>query len=342
MLAWYRISPMIYIENLSQNPAFNLALEEYLVTTKGRFAHEDIALLWKNQPTVVVGRNQNAHREINRSYLEEHSIRVVRRLSGGGAVYHDQGNINFTIIKRNAHALKNNFSFFTEPLVNTLADLGVEAEFSGRNDVLVRGAKFSGNAQYSYQDTLLHHGTILFDSDLSVLGKVLTPKPRMQDFSTRGVLSHQSRVANLSQFLTLDITEFQMEFAQKLAQNEDGEAVFNRLNEEEFERVTQLCETKYATSEWTWGKSPEYNFTSQARFNAGNVMVCGSIIGGYIERLDFYGDFFEGAPIEEYTRFFEGKSVDSVEDIIAAHDVSAHIHGFSNNELLTLLAENSN
>ncbi len=333
---------MIYIENSSQNPAFNLALEEYLVTTQGRFAHEDIALLWKNQPTVVVGRNQNAHREINRTYLDEHNIRVVRRLSGGGAVYHDQGNINFTVIKRNAHALKNNFSFFTEPLVNTLAEFGVQAEFSGRNDVLVKGAKFSGNAQYSYQDTLLHHGTILFDSDLSVLGKVLTPKPRVEDYTTRGIMSHRSRVANLSQFLMMDLPEFHSAFAQNLMESNGGADDYFVLDEEEAVAVSKLCDSKYATTEWTWGKSPEYDFINQARFDAGNVTVCGSFVGGFIERLDFYGDFFEVGPIEQYSHLFEGKSMNLLKSIIDANDVGNFIHGFSNDELLTLLTEQLN
>lgn len=328
---------MLYVENLSHDPAYNLALEEYLVTHKGRFAHEDLALLWQNSPVVVVGRNQNAHREINRTYLDTHGIKVVRRLSGGGAVYHDAGNVNFTVIKRGAHALKNNFSFFTEPLVATLRELGVEATFSGRNDVLVEGAKFSGNAQYSYKDTLLHHGTILYNSDLSVLGNVLTPKPRTEDFSTRGVTSHQSRVANLATFLDMDLAEFCAVFARNLVGVSASDFSPIRLSADELSEVRTLSETKYATPEWTWGKSPQYSAINQARFNAGNVMACIALEGTTVRRLDFYGDFFEARPIEEYEALFAGSSKDEIEHIIEAHDISDYIHGFSNAEVLKLI-----
>lgn len=328
---------MLYIENPSHDPAFNLALEEYLVTHEGRFADQDMALLWQNDPVVVVGRNQNAHREIDRTYLDEHGIRVVRRLSGGGAVYHDSGNVNFTVIKRGAHALKNNFSFFTEPLVATLRELGVEATFSGRNDVLVEGAKFSGNAQYSYRDTLLHHGTILYNSDLSVLGKVLTPKPRMEDFSTRGVTSHQSRVANLATFLDMGLAEFCAVFAHNLVGASSTDFAPVQLTADELAEVCALSARKYATTEWTWGKSPQYSAVNQARFNAGNVMACIALEGDTVKRLDFYGDFFEANPIEEYEELFVGASSDEVARIIESHDISDYIHGFSNAEALKLV-----
>lgn len=330
---------MIYIKNTSNNPAHNLALEEYLVKHEGRFAHEDIALLWQNAPTVVIGRNQNAHREINRTYLDEHNISVVRRLSGGGAVYHDEGNINFTVIKRDAHRLKNNFSFFTEPLVEALAEFGVEATFSGRNDVLVEGAKFSGNAQYSYGDTLLHHGTILFDSDLSVLGSVLTPKPRMEDYTTRGVRSHQSRVTNLREHLDIEKDAFMDALAQKLSQQDADTFAPVELTSEENAHVQNLAESKYATVAWTWGSSPQYNRVAQARFNAGNVMACVAETDGVVERFDLYGDFFEGAPVEELTQQFTGIKLEEMLEVARTIDPAHYIHAFTADDFSALLTE---
>lgn len=331
---------MIYVTNTSKNPAYNLALEEFLVKqADGRFAQEDIALLWQNVPTVVIGRNQNAHREIKRAYLDEQGILVVRRLSGGGAVYHDEGNINFTVIKRNAHNLKNNFSFFTEPLVETLAEFGVDAAFSGRNDVLVEGAKFSGNAQYSYGDTLLHHGTILFDSELSVLGSVLTPKPRMEDYSTRGVRSHASRVANLCEHLSIEKDAFMKVLAYKLVQQDAEEfAPIHLLPDEEAE-VQQLAQSKYATGEWTWGSSPQYSHVSQARYNAGNVMACAEVRDGIVERLDLYGDFFEGAPVEELTQHFVGVELGELCSVARNLHVDRYIHAFTAEDFSSLLAQ---
>lgn len=336
---------MIFINNTSHNPAYNLALEEYLVTrSDGRFAQSDVALLWSNTPTVVIGRNQNAAREIDRAYLEAHDISLVRRLSGGGAVYHDAGNINFTVIKRDARSLKNNFSFFTEPLVQTLKELGVEATFSGRNDVLVEGAKFSGNAQYSFGDTLLHHGTILFDSDMSVLGKVLTPKPRMEDLSTKGVKSHQSRVTNLSSCLTVDRAHFIEVLARNLVGCSAEEAEFApvELNAHEIADVEALAQAKYATPEWTWGRSPEYNAVNQARFNAGNIMVCLVLENKVVRKLDIYGDYFEVLPIEEFAQKVVGHELCEVPDLLKKYDISRYIHALSNKEFLRLFEDFDN
>lgn len=331
---------MIYVTNTSNNPAYNLALEEFLVKqADGRFAQEDIALLWQNTPTVVIGRNQNAHREINRTYLDEHGITLVRRLSGGGAVYHDAGNINFTVIKRNAKNLKNNFSFFTEPLVETLAEFGVDAEFSGRNDVLVEGTKFSGNAQYSYGDTLLHHGTILFDSDLSVLGSVLTPKPRMEDYSTRGVRSHASRVTNLREHLSIGKEAFTEVLACKLAQQKSEKFVSIELTAEEQAEVQRLADLKYATAEWTWGSSPQYNRVAQARFNAGNVMVCADVKDGIVRHLDIYGDFFEGAPVGQLTQNFLDVEICELQNIAENLEVERYIHTFTSEDFSSLLTQ---
>jgi len=330
---------MMYVSNTSLDPTYNLALEEFLVTTKDSFfAGNDIAMLWQDEPTVVVGRNQNTERELDRAYLEQNDIHAVRRMSGGGAVYHDLGNVNFTIIKRNAHALKNNFSFFTDPLVETLGLLGARAEFSGRNDVLVEGAKFSGNAQYSHGDTLLHHGTILFDSDLSVLGHVLKPKQRDAAVEARGVTSHKSRVANLREYLDVSLEEFVDIFAHRLAEIDVAaqiEAV--KLGEGQQGQVMALRDAKYRTLRWNWGASPHYTHMKEARFDAGNVLVCMNVDDDVVTTLDIYGDFFEARPLELLQNHLSGSTYSDLRNLIMRTPVEDYIHNLEREELAGLV-----
>ena len=162
---------MIRIENKSTNPCFNLALEEYAL--KYLDIGNPIIILWQNEPSIIIGRNQNTIEEINGQYIKDHDIHVIRRLSGGGAVYHDLGNINYTFITNRGKENVRNFEKFTRPVIETLQKLGVPATFTGRNDITIEDKKFSGNAQYSYKHKLLHHGTILFNADLSVVQEAL-------------------------------------------------------------------------------------------------------------------------------------------------------------------------
>ena len=190
---------MIYLDNPSTDPAYNLALEEHLVYADER----DILMLWQNDPAVIVGRNQHTDNQVDRALAAELGIAVVRRLSGGGAVYHDRGNLNFTLILRDATRYKQDFAFFTRPIVEVLRSYGVDAVLHGRNDLLAGGRKFSGNAQYYHGSTVMHHGTILWDSDLDVLARVLKPKQRVE---ARGVDSHTARVTNLAPLLAGAVT----------------------------------------------------------------------------------------------------------------------------------------
>ena len=162
---------MLHIINSSTDPYFNLALEEFFL--KHSPVDDDLVILWRNTPTVVIGRNQNTSAEINQPFVTKNNINVVRRLSGGGAVYHDLGNLNFTFITTPRAINGHDFSTFTIPIIKTLASLGVKANFTGRNDLTIDGQKFSGNAQYSHRGRLLHHGTLLFDTNLTILAQVL-------------------------------------------------------------------------------------------------------------------------------------------------------------------------
>ena len=324
---------MLRILNDSNDPHFNLALEEYLVTSPD--LTDDVVVLWRNEPTVVIGRNQNAELQINRPFIEERDIHLARRMSGGGAVYHDLGNLNFTVIKRDARHLHNDFSFFTEPVVSCLSDFGVTAEFSGRNDITVDGKKFSGNAQYRHGDTLLHHGTILFDSDLTVLANALIPKKRLV---VPGVQSVAARVTNLSAYLSTPIGEFTDALASALMGFGGGAVVERALSASEVTQVSELAARKYATARWRWGESPAYNWIREARLAAGNVIACAREERGVVVDFALFGDFFEGEPVVELEQMFVGHRIDEIAALALTLPVERHVHGASAAELSALLS----
>lgn len=229
---------MINVINNSTNPFINLALEEYFLKYKA--LKDDVLILWQNEPVVVVGKNQNTYEELNAEYIENKNIKVVRRLSGGGAVYHDLGNLNFTIIKNNAEVYRNDFSFFAMPVIKCLEIYDVTASFSGRNDILIDGKKFSGNAQYFYKDKVLHHGTLLFSSDLTVLAKAL--KVRQDKFESKGIKSMQSRVANIGDYIDKDITlaEFRQTLIRSMFDYEQEPVRHYDLTAEDITAITEL------------------------------------------------------------------------------------------------------
>jgi lipoate-protein ligase A len=189
---------MLLIYNDKTNPYFNLAMEEYLLKN----FNEDLFILWRNESSVIVGKNQNTLSEINLEYIKENNIPVVRRQSGGGAVFHDLGNINFTFIANDNNSFSD-FKRFTQPIIDLLKTLDINAEFSGRNDLLIDGKKFSGNAQYNYKNKVMHHGTLLFSSQIGDLSNALKVKPIK--FEGKGIKSVKSRVTNISEHLKYDI-----------------------------------------------------------------------------------------------------------------------------------------
>ena len=190
---------MLLINNTSTNAYFNLAMEEYFLKN----TTEDVFMLWRNESAIIVGKNQNTLSEINYEYVKENNIKVVRRQSGGGAVFHDLGNINFTFISCNDNSFSD-FKRFTMPIIECLEDLNIHAEFSGRNDLLIDNQKFSGNAQYNYKNKVMHHGTLLFSSQINDLSSALKVKP--SKFEGKGVKSVKSRVTNISNHLKKSMT----------------------------------------------------------------------------------------------------------------------------------------
>jgi lipoate-protein ligase A len=285
---------MLFIDSHITNPYFNLAMEEYLLKS----FNKDIFILWRNEPAIIVGKNQNTISEVNVEYVKENSIPVVRRLTGGGAVFHDLGNINFTFISANDNKSFNNFRKFTQPIIDVLRSLEVEAEFSGRNDLVIQGRKFSGNAQCNYKDKVMHHGTLLFSSAIKDLSAALKVKP--SKFEGKAVKSVASRVTNISEHLksTLSIIQFKEMVMDHVAKEKESGVVY-KFSEEDIKNINKLVEEKYSTWQWNFGNSPKYSFTNEFKYNGGNVEVRLNVDKGLIKDIKIYGDFFGKCDVSE-------------------------------------------
>ena len=277
---------MLLINNPNTNPYFNLAMEEYFL----RNTTEDLFMLWRNENAIIVGKNQNTLSEINYEYVKENNIKVVRRQSGGGAVFHDLGNINFTFISCNDNSFSD-FKRFTMPIIEALENLNVHAEFSGRNDLLINNQKFSGNAQYNYKNKVMHHGTLLFSSQINDLSSALKVKP--SKFEGKGVKSVKSRVTNISKHLENNMTVLEFkEYLMNFINNKDKNNDFYKLNEHDINEINKLVEEKYSTWEWNFGHSPKYALNNEVKYPGGNIEFSLNVEKGLIKNIKFFGDFF--------------------------------------------------
>lgn len=279
---------MKYIENYSNDPRYNLAFEEYCFKYLPR--DEDYLLLWINSPAIIIGKNQNTIEEVNSEYIKMKGIQVVRRITGGGAVYHDLGNLNFSIIT-NAEGSKIDFKKYNISILEALIKLGVKCELSGRNDITIEGKKFSGIAQSIWKDRVLNHGTLLFNTELDVLNNALNVKK--DKIESKGVKSVKSRVTNIKDHLNVDvdIEEFREILARSILNTDDVEAKTLKLNEEQLQEIDKLFQEKYSTWEWNYGSSPPFNYKNYRRFPFGSVEVRLEVKHGSISECKIYGDF---------------------------------------------------
>ena len=324
---------MFYLESPSRDPYFNLALEEYVFERMDK--SKSYFLLWQNDNTIVVGKYQNTAEEIDQAYVDAHHIRVARRLSGGGAVYHDKGNLNFTFIVDRADAPGLNFKIFVEPVIRALARFGVHAAFTGRNDLTIDGMKFSGNAQYARRGRLLHHGCIMLDSNLTSVADALRVKEAK--FDSKAVKSVRSRVTTINAHAPAPISMEDFKRALKECAMASGELEPCTLTEEDLAAIRKLRDEKYATWAWNYGFSPAYDMRREMKFPAGLVTAHLSAEGGKIKAVRFYGDFF-GGELGELEGAMAGLPLDGhLTEALEALRVGDYMSGITAEELSRLL-----
>jgi len=345
---------MLYIKNNINNPYFNTASEEYILEN---FDEDNIFMLWRNEPCVYLGINQNAYAEINLRYAKENNIKVVRRLSGGGCVYHDMGNINFSFFSaltdnpdksvKSVKSVKSeeyilNFAHYTKPVIQALKNLGINAELQGRNDLLIAGMKFSGNAQCVYttkthnpgRKKLLHHGTILFDADITRLSRVLNLNADEEKIKSRSVKSINSRVTNVKRHLPENIKMSAEQFKNYLenyivAEYENNCKIYN-FSREDIKNIQELADNYYCTADFIYGSKIKYSFGNKKRFDFGTVEIYFNVRDFKLSDVKIYGDFFGGA----YGAYGanEAKSIKSIKEIEAClnglpHEINAIKNG---------------
>lgn len=277
---------MRFIHNTETDPAFNLAAEEWLLHNSGA----DVFMLWRNAQAVIVGRNQNTLAEIDEHFLRQRNIPVIRRLTGGGAVFHDLGNVNFTFISLDRRGEGLNFRRFTEPVLEALRSMGVPCQFDGRNDLTIEGRKFSGNAQHVSKDRVLHHGTLLFCAEMADMSGALRVNPvKYQD---KAVQSIRARVTNISSHLPKAISV--EEFIDRLLAHVSGGAARGdlTLGQTEIKGISALADEKYRSWAWNYGYSPRYGFSRATRTPGGVLDVRLEVTEGVIQAARLYGDYF--------------------------------------------------
>lgn len=292
---------MLIIRSNTSNPAFNLATEEFLMYNKS----EDCFYLYINDPSIIVGKHQNSLAEINVDYVKENDITVIRRTSGGGAVFHDPGNLNFTFIMNEKQGENADFRKYTQPIIDVLQSMDVDAKFEGRNDMTIKGKKFSGNAKSYYNNKILQHGTLLFDSTLPNLSQALKLNPLK--YRDKAVKSISSRVTNITEHLKNDVSL--QEFEKRIVDHVRtlyAEAEVYELTAEDIAAINKLVDEKYGTWDWNFGYSPKYNFQKGIKTSGGHVEVNLEVRKGQIENVKIFGDFFNTSEVSELENILRG------------------------------------
>ncbi|MTB42388.1 lipoate--protein ligase [Streptococcus uberis] len=294
---------MKYIVNKSNNPAYNIALEAYAF--RELLSEDEIFILWINEPAIIIGKHQNTIQEINKEYIDAHGIHVARRLSGGGAVYHDLNNLNYTIISNKSEEGAFDFKTFSQPVIETLGDLGVKAEFTGRNDLEINGKKFCGNAQAYYKGRMMHHGCLLFDVDMTVLGDAL--KVSKDKIESKGIKSVRARVTNILDELPEKITvnEFSDKILAKMKETYPDMTEYV-LSEDELAKIQKSADEQFGNWDWVYGKAPEYTIERNVRYPAGKINTFANVEKSIIKNIKIYGDFFGIKDVQDIEELLVG------------------------------------
>ena len=329
------IMSVFYLETGSTDPCYNLAFVQYVLEHR---TEGDWLMLWQNANAVIIGRNQNTAEEINPAFIQEHGIAVVRRMTGGGAVYHDLGNLNYSFITDAGDAALQNLSRFTQPVCRALETMGVAAESSGRNDILVDGKKVSGVAQRVHQGRILHHGTLLFDSDRDMIAGALRADPAK--FASKSTKSVRSRVGNLKDYLPEGTTigQFWEALRRELM---DEEARPASLTREELSEIRHLAESRYRTWEWNYGKSPAYAVQNRTRYPGGTLDVRMNVQRGILREIRFFGDFMSTAPLDALAEELQGvpRERKAVEEVLSHYELPSLFGTITEEEILSSILD---
>ncbi len=316
---------MIFIDNQSRDGAYNHALEEYLIKNLKR----ELFMIWQNDNTVLLGRNQNPYKEVNWDYMKETQAKLVRRPSGGGCIYTDKNIVQYTIItKKEEDSLRK----FTEPVVNYLNEKGVKAEFTGRNDIIVDGRKISGNAQYKDRELMIHHGSIIYQDSSIDIGKLLTPAKLK--LAKKSLTSVKSRITSLKSMMNMDIAMFIEELKEYIKN-------YYHINEnyvlsaDELEKVEEIRKNKYANDEWTYGRYGKFDKVHSFMNDACVMDIYLKEKNNVIEDIRIDGDYFGEKAKEELENIFKGAKLekDDLERALSGIDMSEYIEGITKDEL---------
>ncbi len=324
-----------YLNVLSTDPTWNLALEQYVFDCLPR--DKNYFILWQNKNAVIVGRHQNTMAEINEPYIKEKGIQVVRRLSGGGAVYHDMGNLNFTFIQTSENGIQLDLSLFCKPVASAIRSLGADAQLNGRNDIIIDGKKFSGNAQYVKEGRVMHHGTLLFSSDMQAAQDALRPDP--EKIKAKGVASVRSHITNLQDYLPgVTLEQFRQKLLEKLFEGVTMEELV--LSDADCSAIEKLQKERYGTWAWNYGFSPPCNLSRKKRVEGcGTVEVQLHIQGGIIRDAAIFGDFFSPRDPKELADRLKGiRPVrEDYEKALENVDISQYFANLSKEDFLAIL-----
>lgn len=323
---------MLIIRRHNTDPYFNLATEEYVL----KEIKDDTFMLWRNAPSIIVGKHQNTLAEINLEYVRENNIKVVRRLSGGGAVFHDLGNLNFTFTMKGEGNNLINFRKYTEPILEVMVKLGIDARFEGRNDLTIGGKKFSGNAMHIWKNKVLSHGTLLFSSHMPDLSAALNADPLK--FKDKAVKSVRSRVTNISDHLItpMNVLEFSTLIENHIMEKYP-DAILYELSDEDHERIREMVASKYGTWKWNFGYSPQYNFSKVLRTqNSGTIEFNIDVTDGIIRDIRIFGDYFNMCDTEEIENALRNiqHSKGKIREALSPYNISDYFNNLTVDEFL--------
>ncbi|MCI1944247.1 lipoate--protein ligase [Clostridium luticellarii] len=325
---------MIFIEHYNTNPYINHAIEEYVMD---KFS-EDCFMIWRNRPCILIGKNQNTMSEINVNYVRKHNLSVVRRMSGGGAIFNDLGTLNFTFIVAVDDNTFADFGRFTEPIVRSLKKLNIDVELSGRNDLIVNGRKFSGNSQCKHENKILHHGSILFSVNMENLNGALNANS--MKFSDKSVKSVRSRVTNLCEYLKkpMTVVEFK-DFLIKSIMEEFKCTSIYRFSRDDWKKIKKISDQKYALWQWNYGSFKRFTYSNEKKFRGGVVQVNINVYKGIIDSIKFFGDFFSSGEIGELEDKFIGVKYDKDEilKVLKNVNVEKYMHSMSNENIMEVM-----